>query len=73
MERTARVVGVDLQHQVAGLGDGAGRQDVDVAALRVLRVDHGAVPLAGADGQDLEVMAVEMLRAVVMDQSLGRG
>ena len=62
MRRTTWIVRVDLQHQVPGHRGVARRQDGDVAPRGVESVGDGAVPGAGAEGEDLEVMAVEMLR-----------
>ena len=56
----ARIVGVDLHDDVAGHGRRASGQNLHVAALRVVRVGDGAVPVSGAGGQDLEVVAVHV-------------
>lgn len=57
----ARVVGVELQHQVSGLGPHARLDELCVAALRVREID-AAVPVADALGQDPEVVAVQVHR-----------
>ena len=61
MERPhARVVCVVLQHEVAGVGGAATLDDLHVAALCIGLVRDGAVPLADALGEDVEVVPVEM-------------
>ncbi len=61
MERPhAGVVGEVLQHDVAWGGGGAGLDELDVAALRVLLVHDGAVPGADALGEDVEVVPVQV-------------
>ena len=58
----ARIVGVELKHQIARiLGTTAG-DNRHVAALRVSGVDNLAIPLTVANSEDVEVVAVEMLR-----------
>jgi hypothetical protein len=59
------VILVPLENNVAG-GDGcavegAGLHELDVTALSVVWVGDGAVPFADAFGEDVEVVAVEML------------
>lgn len=49
----ARVVELDLHNKVA-----AGADELGVTALRVAGVDELAVPLAGAFGEDVHVVAV---------------
>ena len=56
----ARVVGRDLEHDIRRPSRGRLRQQLDVTTLRVRRVRDGAVPGAGADGLDEDVVAVEV-------------
>ena len=53
------VIGIELQHQVPGLGPHPGLDQLRVSPLRVLQV-HCAVPVADAFCQDPEIVAVEM-------------
>ena len=56
----ARVVGVVLQDNVARVGGRATLDELRVATLRVLCVRDLSVPAAGAFGEDVEVVAVEV-------------
>lgn len=54
----SRVVRVELHHNVTPVGPHL----LDVTALRVVRVDDGAVPCSCSLGQDVHVEAVEVDR-----------